>query len=218
MEGNWQPTRVVMLEFPSMEQAKLWYDCEEYKEWKAARFKQHDRYCFGRRSLSNEACDRFTVLLTLSALLCCSSRAQVTPQRLLDSAKEPQNWLTYSGDYAGHRFSALDQIIRRMRMRWCLSGLIRRWAAANSRQRRLSLMACCTAPGKMIGLLRWMRALAGRFWQYQRALPADIRAVLRARQSRCCHSRRQSFSGHIGLTRDRARCEDRQYCLGCDRV
>jgi uncharacterized protein (DUF1330 family) len=39
VEGNWQPTRVVMMEFPSMEQAKLWYDCEEYKEMKAARVK-----------------------------------------------------------------------------------------------------------------------------------------------------------------------------------
>jgi uncharacterized protein (DUF1330 family) len=39
VEGNWQPPRVVMLEFPSMEQAKLWYQCEEYKEMKAARFK-----------------------------------------------------------------------------------------------------------------------------------------------------------------------------------
>src|SRR5260370_42647823 len=36
--------------------------------------------------------------------------AQVTPQRLLESAKEPQNWLMYSGDYTGRRFSALDQI------------------------------------------------------------------------------------------------------------
>jgi uncharacterized protein (DUF1330 family) len=39
VEGNWQPTRVVLVEFPSMEQAKLWYDCEDYKELRAARFK-----------------------------------------------------------------------------------------------------------------------------------------------------------------------------------
>jgi uncharacterized protein (DUF1330 family) len=39
VEGNWQPTRVVMLEFPSMAQAKLWYHCEEYKDMKAARHK-----------------------------------------------------------------------------------------------------------------------------------------------------------------------------------
>src|SRR5580704_15650835 len=48
--------------------------------------------------------------LVVSGLVCCSAPAQVKPQRLLDSAKEPQNWLTYSGDYAGHRYSALEQI------------------------------------------------------------------------------------------------------------
>ncbi len=38
MEGNWQPSRVVMLEFPNMEQAKRRYDCQEYADMKAARF------------------------------------------------------------------------------------------------------------------------------------------------------------------------------------
>jgi uncharacterized protein (DUF1330 family) len=39
LEGNWQPTRVVLLEFPSLERAKRWYDSEEYREPKALRFK-----------------------------------------------------------------------------------------------------------------------------------------------------------------------------------
>jgi uncharacterized protein (DUF1330 family) len=39
VEGDWQPARVVMIEFPNMEQAKRWYDCEEYKDMKEARFK-----------------------------------------------------------------------------------------------------------------------------------------------------------------------------------
>lgn len=39
VEGDWQPTRVVMLEFPNMEQAKRWYQCEEYKEMKETRWK-----------------------------------------------------------------------------------------------------------------------------------------------------------------------------------
>lgn len=39
VEGNWQPTRVVMLEFPNIDQAKRWYDCEEYKDMKAARLR-----------------------------------------------------------------------------------------------------------------------------------------------------------------------------------
>jgi uncharacterized protein (DUF1330 family) len=37
IEGDWQPTQVVMLEFPNMEQAKRWYACEEYKPFKEAR-------------------------------------------------------------------------------------------------------------------------------------------------------------------------------------
>jgi uncharacterized protein (DUF1330 family) len=39
VEGDWQPSRMVMLEFPNMEQAKRWYDCAEYQEMKAARRK-----------------------------------------------------------------------------------------------------------------------------------------------------------------------------------
>src|SRR5712664_878920 len=50
------------------------------------------------------------VFLGLLSGVATSLHAQVTAQRLVDSAKEPQNWLMYSGDYAGRRFSALEQI------------------------------------------------------------------------------------------------------------
>src|SRR6202142_3876595 len=51
-------------------------------------------------------------LVGICALLFFSAgiRAQVTFERLLSSSEEPQNWLTYSGDYGGHRFSPLDQV------------------------------------------------------------------------------------------------------------
>jgi uncharacterized protein (DUF1330 family) len=39
LEGDWRPRRVVVLEFPSVEQAKRWYDSEEYRGLKALRFK-----------------------------------------------------------------------------------------------------------------------------------------------------------------------------------
>jgi uncharacterized protein (DUF1330 family) len=39
MEGDWKPTRLVVLEFPSMEQAKRWYNSEEYREPLAKRLK-----------------------------------------------------------------------------------------------------------------------------------------------------------------------------------
>jgi uncharacterized protein (DUF1330 family) len=38
-EGEWKPTRLVVIEFPSMEQAKRWYDSEEYRGPKALRMK-----------------------------------------------------------------------------------------------------------------------------------------------------------------------------------
>src|ERR1700738_2523909 len=57
------------------------------------------------------ALGKLAVALLGTVTVCAGgARPQVTPQRLLDSAKEPQNWLMYSGDYAGRRFSALGQI------------------------------------------------------------------------------------------------------------
>ena len=32
LEGDWRPKRVVMIEFPSIEMAKEWFGCEEYRE------------------------------------------------------------------------------------------------------------------------------------------------------------------------------------------
>ncbi len=39
LEGDWQPKRVVVLEFPSLAQAKRWYNSEDYRDPKALRFK-----------------------------------------------------------------------------------------------------------------------------------------------------------------------------------
>jgi uncharacterized protein (DUF1330 family) len=37
MEGSWAPRRLVIVEFPSVEQAKAWWDSPEYAEAKALR-------------------------------------------------------------------------------------------------------------------------------------------------------------------------------------
>jgi uncharacterized protein (DUF1330 family) len=37
LEGDWRPARLVVLEFPSLEQARRWYDCQEYKGPRALR-------------------------------------------------------------------------------------------------------------------------------------------------------------------------------------
>ena len=31
LEGDWKPKRIVVLQFPSMDRAKEWFNCEEYR-------------------------------------------------------------------------------------------------------------------------------------------------------------------------------------------
>ena len=35
LEGDWKPKRMVVTEFPNIEQARRWYDSEEYRALKA---------------------------------------------------------------------------------------------------------------------------------------------------------------------------------------
>src|SRR5919107_3903958 len=55
-------------------------------------------------------------------LLCAPLCAEVSYDRILHAQKEPGNWLTYSGNYAGHRYSPLDQIndknVQRLKPVW----------------------------------------------------------------------------------------------------
>src|SRR5436190_5954555 len=107
--------------------------------------------------------------------LASNARAQVTPQRLLDSGKEPQNWLMYSGDYAGHRFSALDQINASN-----AAMLVPKWAYQTMAGGKFE-----TTPLVVDGILYGtgpddrafaLDARTGRpIWQYQRNLPDNIR-------------------------------------------
>src|SRR5580704_19424996 len=53
---------------------------------------------------------RLRMVCLACGLIATRAGGQVTFERLLNSGKEPQNWLTYSGDYSGRRFSALDQV------------------------------------------------------------------------------------------------------------
>ena len=49
-------------------------------------------------------------ILVIVVLLSAAVHAQVSYERLLRPGAEPHNWLTYSGTYAGHRYSTLTQI------------------------------------------------------------------------------------------------------------
>ena len=39
LEGDWKPKRIVVTEFPSIEQARRWYDSEDYRALKALRLR-----------------------------------------------------------------------------------------------------------------------------------------------------------------------------------
>jgi alcohol dehydrogenase (cytochrome c) len=53
---------------------------------------------------------RFLLALTVAIFVSGTIRAQVSYERILGASGERENWLTYSGGYAGWRHSGLDQI------------------------------------------------------------------------------------------------------------
>jgi len=117
--------------------------------------------------------------LLIVPLLCLSLpaqiQAQVTFERIVNSAKEPQNWMTYSGDYSGKRFSALDQIslnnVRTLSAKWVYQ------TAATGKLETSPLVV----DGILYATAQDDRAFAldartGRpIWMYQRQIPSDIR-------------------------------------------
>src|SRR5262249_54403403 len=60
--------------------------------------------------------------ISLFAPLALLAQVNVPYERIRDAAKEPGNWLTYSRDYTGQRYSPLDQInvsnVGKLRVAW----------------------------------------------------------------------------------------------------
>lgn len=116
-----------------------------------------------------------SVLILACSFLAFSAWGQVTSARLLNSTKEPQNWLTYSGDYAGHRNSALDQVNKGN-----VKSLVAKWVYQTGATGKFE-----TTPLVVDGILYGtgpdnrafaLDARSGRpIWLYQRQLPGDIR-------------------------------------------
>ena len=117
----------------------------------------------------------YVVFLAAFTFFVSGARGQVTAQSLLDSSKEPQNWLMYSGDYAGRRYSALQQINTSN-----AHSLVPKWAYQTMAEGKFETTPL-VVDGVLYGTGQDNRAFAldartGRpIWQYQRALPADIR-------------------------------------------
>src|SRR5262245_16301979 len=115
------------------------------------------------------------IRLTLGLLLAfAAATAQVTYDRILNAGKEPGNWLTYSANYAGHRYSPLTQItdqnVARLKPAWVFQ--------VNSLQRFETtplvvdgIMYLSEPPSNVTALdTRTGRPL----WRYRRVLPDDL--------------------------------------------
>jgi alcohol dehydrogenase (cytochrome c) len=115
------------------------------------------------------------VAALVAVVACNVAQGQVTAERLLNAGKEPQNWLMYSGDYTGRRFSALEQITTAN-----AHSLVAKWAYQTMAGGKFETTPL-VVDGVLYGTGQDDRAYAldarnGRpIWQYQRALPADIR-------------------------------------------
>jgi alcohol dehydrogenase (cytochrome c) len=120
--------------------------------------------------------------MVLLAAACCADTAfgQVTFDRLTRSSEEPQNWLTYSGDYAARRFSGLDQIkVKNGR------SLVAKWVYQTGAPGDGSNGRFETTPLVVDGILYGtaqdgrvfaLDARSGRpIWKYGRPLPKDVR-------------------------------------------
>jgi alcohol dehydrogenase (cytochrome c) len=112
--------------------------------------------------------------------------AQVTPDRLVNAAREPQQWLTYSGGYDGARYSALDQINRANVQRLSLQWVFQTGVRGSHETTPLvvdGVMYLTTPQNHAFALdVRTGRPL----WQYERSLPKEM--------SLCCGPQNRGFA------------------------
>ncbi len=113
---------------------------------------------------------RFALLLAGSAAL-----AQVPYERILNAANEPGNWLTYSGNYLGWRYSPLNELtpanVSHLRVRWTYQ-----YALARTQVSPIVAdgVMYVTAPNEASALdLRTGRPL----WKWSRPIPPDYESI-----------------------------------------
>ncbi|MGH9720096.1 MAG: pyrroloquinoline quinone-dependent dehydrogenase, partial [Bryobacteraceae bacterium] len=101
--------------------------------------------------------------------------AQVTFDRIVKASAEPGNWLTYSGNYSGHRFSPLRQITpanaSRLRVKWV-------YQYRNGRTEVSPLVVdgvmYLTGPNTAAAV----DARTGRnLWTWERPIPRDLQTI-----------------------------------------
>jgi len=118
---------------------------------------------------------RIVFWLATSLCLVGGAFAQVPYERIVNSAKEPGSWLTYSGNFAGHRYSPLTDLtpanVGRLKVKW----------AYQFPQPRIEVspivadgVMYVTGPNTAAALdLKTGREL----WTWKRAIPSDYQSI-----------------------------------------
>ena len=143
--------------------------------------------------------------------------AQVTSDRILNAAKEPHNWLTYSGSYNGNRYSLLQQItpanVANLEQKWVFQGRV--LGAWQSTPLVVDgIMYVTQRPNDVIA----MDAKTGRaFWIYRHNTPADQKACCGSNNRGVAISRQHAVHGDARREAGRARRDDRPARCGRSR-
>ena len=123
---------------------------------------------------------RIVCLVALLAATALHAQQPITSSRILNAAKEPQNWLTYSGNYNGQRYSTLDQItpanVRNLNLEWVFQ--VRSLGAADKFEATPivvdGVMYTVSPPNDVVAL----DAVTGRqFWRYNHNIAPAVRAA-----------------------------------------
>jgi alcohol dehydrogenase (cytochrome c) len=113
--------------------------------------------------------------LILSLWLAQISGGGISPERLIKAGSEPQNWLTYSGNLLGHRYSPLAQVttanVAQLQVKWAYQFPLRR-----------TEVSPLVVDGVMyISSPEFVAALdagMGReYWKVDISLPADLQTI-----------------------------------------
>lgn len=108
-------------------------------------------------------------------LVTVAAFAQVPSDRIVNAAREPGNWLTYSGNYQGHRHSPLTELTAAN-----VSGLAVKWAYQFPDRRTevspivIDGVMYLTGPNTAAAL---DARTGNQFWSWKRPIPSDYRNI-----------------------------------------
>ena len=150
----------------------------------------------------------------VTSVLSDRTLAQVTSDRLLRASEEPQNWITYSGGYAGLRHSQLTQItpanVKNLELKWILPNQV--FGAWQSSPIVVDGMMYITQrPNDVLAV----DAKTGRvFWQYRYIVSPDARVCCGANNRGVAILGDSALHGHARRTPCGDRSHERTLAVG----